>query len=60
MSSQHAVRKHVDFFILCKVNVAWKIILSSVAVGGRNRKVAEAFAKNGGKRYPLLLIGAQI
>lgn len=26
------------------------IIISSVAVGGRNRKVAEAFARNGGKR----------
>jgi len=26
-----------------------KIILS-VAVGGRNRKVAEAYARNGGKR----------
>lgn len=26
------------------------ITISSLAVGGRNRKVAEAFAKNGGKR----------
>jgi hypothetical protein len=26
-----------------------------VAVGGRNRKVAEAYAKNGGKRFVFVL-----
>lgn len=54
--SQHAVRKQISSYLLFKKLIHFDTLspkLSFAAVGGRNRKVAEAFAKNGGKRLAL-------
>ena len=50
--------KEADGFLyfLLEQKFSFIVTISYMAVGGRNRKVAEAFAKNGGKRLILTLL----